>query len=248
EVVAGPAQVVGADGRLEREGVHRLHHAKALAVAARGEEIVEPHPHPHGDEPALGATVHGHQEGQGTHEVRGEALQGLLLAKGLAHQLEVEELEIAQAAVDELGGLRGGAGGEVALLEERHGRSAEGEIAGYAGAGHAAADHDGVEARGVDSVQAGHAISSPDDRSRWPGAGGAIRGAWAWVRRESTGMVARPRRLPMTMPVSTRSPTITDSEAAQPRARRATSRMIGEGLPTMSSTFVSVTASTAAIM
>src|SRR5262247_1638678 len=248
DVVAGPAQVVGTDGRLESEGVHRLHHAKALAAAARGEEIVEPHSHPHGDEPALGATVHGHQEGQRTHEVRGEALQGLLLAEGLAHQLEVEELEIAEAAVDELGGLRGGAGGEVALLEESHGGPTEGEIAGHAGAGHAAADHDGVEARRIDSVQAGHAISSRTDRSTWSGASAAIRGSSARVTPDSTRIVARPRRLPMTISVSTRSPTITDSAAVQPRASRATSRMMGEGLPTMISTVVSVTASTAAIM
>jgi hypothetical protein len=35
----------------------------------------------------------------------GEVLEGLLLAEGLADELEVEELEVAEAAVDELGGL-----------------------------------------------------------------------------------------------------------------------------------------------
>src|SRR5215470_8224496 len=234
--------------RRQAEGFHGLHHAEALAMAARGEEIVEPHPYPHGDEPARGVAVHGHQEGQRADEMGGETLQDLLLAEGLAHELEVEELEIAQAAVDQLGGLRGGAGGEVSLLEQGDGSAAQGEVARYPGAGHAAADHDGVEARGVDSVQAGHAISSRTDRRTWSGASAAIRGSSERVTPESTRMVASPSCLPMAMSVSTRSPTITDSWATQPSARRATSRMMGEGLPTMVSTLVSVTASTAAIM
>ena len=50
------------------------------------------------------------------------------------------------------------------------------------------------------------------------------------------------------MSVSMRSPTITASAADTPSDASATSRMIGDGLPTTASTFLSVTASTAAIM
>src|SRR5512146_2162310 len=100
----------------------------------------------------------------------GEALEGLLLAEGLADELEVEELEVAQAAVDQLGGLRGGAGSEVALLEQSDGGPAQHEVAGHPRAGHAAADHHHVEARRIDSVQARHSISSRIDRSTWSGA------------------------------------------------------------------------------
>ena len=61
-------------------------------------------------------------------------------------------------------------------------------------------------------------------------------------------MVESPSRLPIVTSVSIRSPTITDSAAETPRAASATSRMIGDGLPTTASTFMPVTASTAAVM
>ena len=230
EVVAGAAQVVGADRGLEGQRVDRAQHARALPLAARRQEVVEPHADAHRDEPALGAAVDGDEEGQRAHEVRREALEGLLLAEGLADELEVEELEVAQAAVDELGRFRRRARGEVALLEEGDGGAPQSEVARHPRAGHAAADHDGVEARSVDSVESGHAISSRTDRSTWSGASAAIRGSSGGVTPDRTRMVASPHRLPIIMSVSTRSPTMTDSAAAQPRAASATSRMIGRGL------------------
>ena len=45
-----------------------------------------------------------------------------------------------------------------------------------------------------------------------------------------------------------RSPTMTVSAAGTPSLASATSRMIGDGLPTITSTVVPVTASTAAVM
>src|SRR4026207_1599489 len=85
---------------------------------------------------------------------RPPAPRGRPRAERLAHELEVPQLQVAQAAVDELGGLRRGAGGEVALLEERDGDAAQGEVARDARAGHTAPDHDHVERCLVDAREA----------------------------------------------------------------------------------------------
>src|SRR4030095_15188802 len=143
---------------------------------------------------ALGTAVHRHEEGERAHEMRGEALESLLLAEGLAAELEVEELEVAEAAVDELGGLRGRARGEIALLEEGHRGAAQDQIARHARAGHAAADHHRVEARRVDAVPAGHEVSAEMDRSTGSGARASIRGSPGLVPPDRTRMVARPSR------------------------------------------------------
>ena len=66
--------------------------------------------------------------------------QHLALGQRLAHQPERAVLEIAQAAVDQLGRGRRGAGGEVVLLEQQHAQAAAGGVARDAGAVDAAAD------------------------------------------------------------------------------------------------------------
>ena len=58
----------------------------------------------------------------------------------LAHQAEGAVLEIAQAAMDQLGGGRGGAGGEIVLLDQQHAQAAAGGVAGESGSVDAAAD------------------------------------------------------------------------------------------------------------
>ena len=55
-------------------------------------------------------------EAQRPDDVRRELQQHLALAQRLAHQAELVVLEVAQAAVDQLGRGRGGGAGEVALL------------------------------------------------------------------------------------------------------------------------------------
>src|SRR5688572_1354601 len=131
----------------------------------------------------------------------GEALQTLALGERLAHEGEVEELEIPQAAVDELGGERGGGGGEVALVDEGDGEAAQGELARGAGARHSAADDDhvvvGVGQRAGACVR--HDINSRKDGSTRSGPISAMRGSSARVIPLSTSTVARPSRLPMTM-------------------------------------------------
>ena len=67
------------------------------------------------------------------------------LVQRLAHEADVETLEVAQAAVDQLAGAARRAGGEVALLDQSHRQAAAGGVEGDAAAGHAAADHQHVE-------------------------------------------------------------------------------------------------------
>jgi hypothetical protein len=151
EVIPRPLEILGPDIRLHGKRIHRPQGAVALGDLAGGEKVVEPHADAHQDEAAPAASEYRDQERQRPHQVRRHALQRLPLAERLAHELEVPQLQVAQAAVDELGGLRRGAGGEVALLEERDGDAAKGEVARDARAGHTAPDHDHVERCLVDA-------------------------------------------------------------------------------------------------
>ena len=54
-------------------------------------------------------------------------------------------LEVAQAAVDQLGGLARGLAGEVAPFAQGHRQAAQGRVPGDGRAGRAAADHQDVE-------------------------------------------------------------------------------------------------------
>ena len=84
-------------------------------------------------------------EAQRPDHMRRHAQQDFALGQRLAHQAEGAVLEIAQAAVDQLGGGRRGAGGEIVLLDEQHAQAAAGGVAGDAGAVDAAADDGEVE-------------------------------------------------------------------------------------------------------
>ena len=79
-------------------------------------------------------------------QVRGQpGRHQLPLAQRLAHQAELELLQIAQAAVEQLGRPARGSGGEVARLDQSHGQPTGGRVERRTGAGDAAADHDDVE-------------------------------------------------------------------------------------------------------
>src|SRR4029079_13267020 len=77
-------------------------------------------------------------------DMSGVGKQHLALLQRLAHQTELEMLEIAQAAADELGARRRGGAAEVPLLDEQHRKSAPGSIRRDAGAVNAAAGNDEV--------------------------------------------------------------------------------------------------------
>ena len=69
----------------------------------------------------------------------------LALMQRFADQPELQLLEVAQPAVEHLRAAAGGAGGEVAGLDERHLEPAGGRVQGGARPDHAAADDDDVE-------------------------------------------------------------------------------------------------------
>ena len=80
------------------------------------------------------------------HQMRRDLLeQQAALVQRLAHEADVEMLEVAQTAVDQLARAARRAGGEVALLDQSHGQAAARRVQGDAAAGHAAADHEDVE-------------------------------------------------------------------------------------------------------
>ena len=99
----------------------------------------------------------GHDHRQRPHQVRGERGVDLALEQRLADEPEVEVLQVAQTAVDELARARGGAGRVVGLLDQRHRVAARGGVERHARARDAAADHEHVErlgGEGGDGVRA----------------------------------------------------------------------------------------------
>jgi hypothetical protein len=81
-----------------------------------------------------------HDEAGRPYEVPGDAQQDLALGERFAHQLELVLLEVAQPAVDQLGGRRRGGARQVAPLDENRRQAAAGRVARNAGAVDATAD------------------------------------------------------------------------------------------------------------
>jgi hypothetical protein len=86
----------------------------------------------------------GQHQADGPDQVRRLRHEDLAFAQRLAHEPEIIGLEIAQTAMDQLGGARGGAFREVALLGQGDGETAPGSVAGDSGAVDAAADDEEV--------------------------------------------------------------------------------------------------------
>ncbi len=87
-------------------------------------------------------------------EVRRQALgEQAPLVQRFAHQAEVEALQVAEAAVDELARAARGAGGEVALLDQRHGETAAGGVERHATTGDASTDDQYVEELGAEPFE-----------------------------------------------------------------------------------------------
>ena len=131
--------------------------SRPAAARARGHHVVEVEAHA---DHAVGprAVEGGDDEGQRPDEVRREPDHELALEQRLAHEAQVEVLQVAQAAVDELARAARGAGGVVGLLDERDRVAARGRVERDAGAGDPAAHDDHVEALGAqrgDGVGAG---------------------------------------------------------------------------------------------
>ena len=119
----------------------------APAAADRRHDVV--HVQPDAGQPVrAGAVEGGHHERERAHEVRGERDVELALEQRLAHEPEVEVLQVAQAAVDELGGARRGPDRVVGALDQRDRVAARSGVERDARAGDPPAHHQYVERLG----------------------------------------------------------------------------------------------------
>jgi hypothetical protein len=94
------------------------------------------------------------------------------LAQRLVHQPELQLLQVAQAAVDQLRRPAGRAGGDVARLDQRHGQPARRGVERGTGPGDAATDDDHVEPLRAQAVEVGHAPDRRQLAGRVTGDGG----------------------------------------------------------------------------
>ena len=113
--------------------------ARAGQQFALAEAVVEEQPGSDHQERALLGRMR-QAEAQRPDDVRRGAHDHLALGEGFADHLEFVGLEVAQAAVDQLGRGRGGAAGEVLGFDQQGLQPATLCIAGDAGAVHTAAD------------------------------------------------------------------------------------------------------------
>jgi hypothetical protein len=79
------------------------------------------------------------------HEVWRERDHQLALEQRLAHERQIEVLQVAQPTVDQLAGTAGRPGGKIGALDERHAEPARGGVERHPRAGDAPADHHEVE-------------------------------------------------------------------------------------------------------
>ena len=120
-----------AAGQIERPG--------ARQKLAPAEMIIEKQPQP--DQPRRAqARMMGQHEAHGRDDVRRGPEQHFALAQRLAHKAEFVMLQIAQSSVNELGGGRGRAGGQIVHFRQNDRKPAPGRVARDAAAVNAAAD------------------------------------------------------------------------------------------------------------
>ena len=98
-------------------------------------------------------SIHGHEKRLRRHQVRSQMEERGALAQRFAHQMNLQLLEIAKAAMNQLRVLAAGSGSEMALLDQRYAYSAHREIAGDARAIDAATQNENVEPLTAEAVQ-----------------------------------------------------------------------------------------------
>ncbi len=131
------------------EGLVPGHLVVALADAPTARDVVEPQGggirprHRLGNHPV--AAEEWDEEGQRRDEVGRVVQQPLALGQVLVHEANLALLEVAEAAVHHLGGLRRRTRGEVVLLDQRGLQAAARGVERHTGPGDAAADHQHVE-------------------------------------------------------------------------------------------------------
>ncbi len=178
-----------------------------VAPAAPAHRVV--HVEPHAQQP-VGALAPeaGDEERQRPDQVRGQLHELRALEQRLAHEAEVEVLQVAQAAVDQLRRAARRARREVAPLDERHAVPARGGVEGHAGTGDPPADHDQVVGVALQGRQGVRARDHGRNVTNSPGA------------RRSGGSFSC-RGVPRWINPSTRSPSSMPT-AARPSAERST--------------------------
>ena len=113
---SNPESIVGLQRRPGRVPP-QLHRARGRQLPAPAQMVVEEQPEPQQPRrPQLG--VIRQYETQRPDDVRRDAPQHLALLQGLAHQPELVVLEVAQPAMDQLGGRRRRAGAEILALAQ----------------------------------------------------------------------------------------------------------------------------------
>ena len=132
-------------------------HARAAKAGGAGEGVVGLEADAvEGDLPE---GVGGDDEGLAADEVGCVAEHAAALFEGLKDELDVALLEVADAAVGELGGAAGGGLGEVGLLDEQGAVATGGGVDGRAEAGGAASDDEDVEGGvGLGAVERGGSV------------------------------------------------------------------------------------------
>ena len=188
--------MVRAQHRLQGDRLLLRQHAVALFVRDAGEPIVGPQPDADLGVAAAAADRDQHLPRAG--QVRRQLAQRVALGRRLANQADVALLQVAQAAVHELGGAAAGAAGEVAALDQPDRQPAQRRVARHPGTGDPAADDQHVEGLvgqapevpgaglrrelgepGHDSQPISCAASSLSTKRRW-GAFGPLRSCRPW--------------------------------------------------------------------
>ena len=122
----------------------QIERARSRQDSAPAERVIEQEAEPQQERRAL-RLVDRQDEAQRLHQMRRHPQQHLAFVQRGAHQPQRAVLQIAQAAMNELGGRRRRAGGEVVLLEQDHPEAAPGGVAGNANAVNAAPDDGEIE-------------------------------------------------------------------------------------------------------
>mmetsp|Transcript_33163 Transcript_33163/g.84712 ORF Transcript_33163/g.84712 Transcript_33163/m.84712 type:complete len:573 (+) Transcript_33163:96-1814(+) len=148
-----PFRVHGAEGGKVALRVAAAAVLGRLQRAAQGHQVVRLHAGPEVD--GLPPGPAGHHDRKRVGQVRRVLQQALALRERLVHELQLAVvqaqrglLQVAHAAVHQLGGARGGAGREVIALHQRGAQPAAGGVHGDAGASGTAADDEQVEGLG----------------------------------------------------------------------------------------------------
>jgi hypothetical protein len=182
-VLQRPDERVGAQrrGDLQRPALGQVAVASHPLVAAqlvveqRPAADVDALPHP------VGQRI---QERDRRDEVGADDVeQQAALAQCLADEVELHLLEVAQAAVDELGGAAGGARGKVPRLDQGDRQPPAGGVQRGPRAGRATADDDDVKGLLAESPDRLLALLGPQDRR----IGGRAGGGWAGGGRAGGG-------------------------------------------------------------